>query len=47
MARLTQKQKAQKALDIAKAKESAKGIKPKFINPGVSGQNLTGKKRWG
>lgn len=47
MAKLTQKQKAQKALEIAKAKEAAKGIKPRFLNQGISGQSLTGKKRWG
>lgn len=47
MAKLTQKQKAQKVLDIAKAKEAAKGVKPKFINLGVNGQKITGKKRWG
>ena len=47
MARLTNKQKAQKALDIAKAKEAAKGTKPVFMKQGVNGQSITGKKRWG
>jgi hypothetical protein len=47
MARLTQKQKAQKNLEIAKAREEAKGVKPKFINQGVNGQKITGKKHWG
>ena len=47
MPRLTQKQKAQKALEIAKAKEAANGTKPKFIKQGTNGQQITGDKRWG
>ena len=47
MAKLTTKQKAQKALEVAKAKELAKGIKPKFVKPGTSGESLTGKRHWG
>jgi len=46
MARLTIKQQAQKALEKAKLQEAAKAKPIKMLAPGVTGQAITGVRRW-
>lgn len=43
---MAKSKKTQRALEIAKAQELAKGVKPKFVKPGITGENLTGVRRW-
>ena len=43
---LTKQEKAQKALELAKKQEADKGKKPTFLKNGITGENLTGQKRW-
>ena len=44
--KLSDLQKAQKALEIAKLKDLQNGVKPKYINQGVTGYQISGVKRW-
>ena len=43
---MTSLQKALQALEVAKKQELENGTKPKYINMGVRGSDITGIKRW-